>query len=451
MQTIQAPVDDILKILGKPKTGKGNSRWMTYVVRQPMADGMLLFHTLTRELVLLTPEEYASPDGIDELRQRWFRVSNTLRDKDFADQVRFVVDTMRAEPEHITSYSVFTTTDCNARCFYCFELGRSRITMSVKTAHKAANYIATHCGDNKVALHWFGGEPLLNKQVIDVICADLDEMGVTYRSDMMSNGLLFDEQTVERATERWALRKVQITLDGTEEVYNRCKAFVDAGMHSPYQAVMSNIEALLNAQVKVAIRLNMDAHNEGDLFALVDELRARFEGREGLSVYSHVLFEFAGCEELERSDEDRRKLYEKQWLLWDKLSEAGFMRAGGLAKTLPTNHCMADSGRCLTILPEGQLGLCDHYSEDNFVGNLDIDELDAQTVTSFRQRRGQIDACEDCFMYPECVRLEKCPESAECFPETREQALRRMQTAMDATYEAWLKGKETIDEEEAMC
>lgn len=64
--------------------------------------------------------------------------------------------------------------------------------MSNETAHKAAAYIAAHCGGEKVHLHWFGGEPLFNKQVIDIICTDLTEKGIVYESMMISNGYLFD-------------------------------------------------------------------------------------------------------------------------------------------------------------------------------------------------------------------------------------------------------------------
>lgn len=44
----------------------------------------------------------------------------------YADHVRFIRRTMQKEPEHTTTYTIFTTTDCNARCFYCYEMGRSQ-------------------------------------------------------------------------------------------------------------------------------------------------------------------------------------------------------------------------------------------------------------------------------------------------------------------------------------
>ena len=144
MKTILPPSGNTIKILGKPKLAEHGLRWMAYVVAQPVEGGVLVFHTLTRALLLLTPEEYAAPDNLPELRDGWFRVPQKMDDMKYADQVRFIRRTMWKEPEHITSYTIFTTTDCNARCFYCYELGRSRIPMSDETAHKAAAYIAAH-------------------------------------------------------------------------------------------------------------------------------------------------------------------------------------------------------------------------------------------------------------------------------------------------------------------
>ena len=68
------------------------------------------------------------------------------------DFVRLVLRAQSKDMDPIIGYTIFTTTDCNARCFYCFELGRSRIPMSEETAHKTARYIRDHCGGEKVKI-----------------------------------------------------------------------------------------------------------------------------------------------------------------------------------------------------------------------------------------------------------------------------------------------------------
>lgn len=449
MQTILPPSGNTIKILGKPKPAEHGLRWMHYVLAQPVDGGVLVFHTLTRALLLLTPEEYAAPDNLPALRDGWFRVPQEMDDMKYADQVRFIRRTMQKEPEHITSYTIFTTTDCNARCFYCYEMGRSRIPMSDETAHKAAAYIAAHCGGEKVHLHWFGGEPLFNKQVIDIICTDLAEKGIVYESMIISNGYLFDGATVEQAVSHWKLKSVQITLDGTEEIYNRSKAFIYKDSPSPYQVVLANIQRLLDAGVSVHIRLNMDEHNADNLMELADELHERFGGKGKFSVYSHTLFEFAGNKANIRAQEERRQLYQKQQRLRKKLDDCGIGASYYLRQKLRIRQCMADSGGSLTILPNGELGLCEHYSENNLVGHLDSEELDTAVVQSFRECWEQTENCKTCFYYPECIRLKKCAEYKECFPEMRDEYREMLLGGMLNAYAAWQKNEEADEAEPA--
>ena len=449
MQTILPPSGNTIKILGKARPAEHGLRWMTYVVAQSIEGGVLVFHTLTRALLLLTPEEYAAPDTLPDLRDGWFRVPQEMNDQKYADHVRFLRQTMHKKPRHITSYTIFTTTDCNARCFYCYEMGRSRIPMSDETAHKAAAYIVAHCGGEKVHLHWFGGEPLFNKQVIDIICTDLAEKGIVYESMIISNGYLFDGATVEQAVSHWKLKSVQITLDGTEEIYNRSKAFIYKDGKSPYQVVLANIQRLLDAGVSVHIRLNMDEHNADNLMELADELHERFGGKGKFSVYSHTLFEFAGSKANIRAQEERHQLYQKQQRLRKKLDDCGIGASYYLRQKLRIRQCMADSGDSLTILPNGELGLCEHYSENNLVGHLDSEELDTAVVQSFRECWEQIEDCKTCFYYPECIRLKKCAEYKECFPEMRDEYREMLLGGMRNAYAAWQKNEEADEAEPA--
>lgn len=434
VKTIQEPVSNVLKILGEPKAAPDGWRWTSHVVFQEVEDGILAFNTLTRELALLSPEEFNNPDECPELGARWFRVPAQTDDKGSADLVRLVLESLHQRPEHVTTYHVFTTMDCNARCFYCYEKGRARPTMSVGTAHKTADYIVRHCGGNKVRLAWFGGEPLYNAQVIDLICNDLVERGIGYESSMMSNGFLFDEKLIKRAAELWRLRQIQITLDGTEGVYNAVKRYVDAGEKSPYQVVLANIRGLLDAGVRVIVRLNVSRANAKNLLALVDDLEARFAGARLLSVYCAMTSEFDGIDIVPMGEDATKEL---SWSIKNldlRLERAGLLERRGIKAKIPMAQCMADGGGSLTVLPDGHLGLCEHYSEDNFVGSIDSDELDESVVQSFRERVETMPRCATCFEYPTCIRLRKCPLSAKCLPETVALAKTTLQDGMVSMY-----------------
>ena len=249
MQIITNAKESVLTILKRFRKAGASYRLMKYCMEEEVEDGVLLFNLLTREMVLLNREER---EGILEdrsMRERWFVVPEDTNEKELVDLVRWMSNARKKPLETITRFSIFPTTDCNARCFYCFEKGCSRIHMSQETAQKVVGFVKTRSGGQKAHLAWFGGEPLFNQSAIDTICQGLAQEGVEYYSTMVSNGYLFDEETVRKAVGSWDLKNVQITLDGTEKVYNRSKAYIyQEG--SPYQVVMGNIQRLLDAEYK---------------------------------------------------------------------------------------------------------------------------------------------------------------------------------------------------------
>ena len=420
----------------------------SFVISKEVPEGLLLFHTLTCEMVLV--DKGRGDMSRDEyLREHLFAVPESLDEKKLVNQyrtLRKMVDTGDGE-DGISSYTIMTTTDCNARCFYCYEKGRSRIPMSEKTAMKVASLIQRNYSrlpKEEVSLRWFGGEPLYNGNVIDLICSELEKSGVPFKSSMISNGYLFDEDTVQKAVSLWKLQKVQITLDGTEAIYNRSKAFIYDGAASPYRRVVRNIGLLLDAGIKVSVRLNLGLHNADDLFALVRSLSDMYGNRKGFGCYAHVLFEeSAGSGNVRQTDESRRLVYEKLEQLESLMEDLGIKgKDASLPKEARQNWCMADKGKSIMIAPTGDIGLCEHYSEDHFISHIDsADVVDKEMVATFRQRREDIELCDNCPVYPQCIRLKMCEESATCTPEKVENQVNQIKFAMVRSFEKYRSGK----------
>lgn len=449
MKVIAQANEGVLAILKRFLKTDFRGRLSKYCVAEETEDGVLLFNLMTREMVLLTGEEYSRVTELDYLRKRWFIVPEQLDEKECLEFVRLVLRAQAKKQNEITGYTIFPTTDCNARCFYCFELGRTRMPMSEETARKTADYIKNHCGGKKVKLNWFGGEPLMNPAAIDLICDSLRRDGVEFQSSMVTNGYLFDDAMAEKAEGKWNLKRVQITLDGTEDVYNRIKAFVYSDTN-PYQIVMENIRRVLERGIKVVVRLNMDLHNAEDLLVLADELTRRFRGQNALKVYAHHLFKDGVPDAEQHSEEEWQKREEAMNRLNEKLTGAGLITQGVISQKLKTNHCMADNDSCITIAPDGSIGVCEHYSESEFIGHLDREGFDAKMVASWKQLMPEIPECADCFYYPECFRLKKCINESVCYPVFRRRQKEKVRRRMLNTYEKWLNtdGKEAEDEEE---
>lgn len=445
MEILSKANEGILKILAKFQKTADQVRMLHYVVTEQTEDGILLYNLLTKELLLLTEEEYETRFQMDYLKKQWFLVPESTNEKELADMVRWILTTRQKKPEHITGYTILPTTDCNARCFYCFELGRSRIPMSEETAHKVAAYIRDHCGEEKVNISWFGGEPLFNQRAIDIICADLTQFGVAFRSAAVSNGYLFDRETVAKAVSQWKLDDVQISLDGTEAVYNKIKAYIYKDTN-PYQIVLDNIENLLDAEVNVRIRLNMDLYNADDLMQLVDKLADRFAGRKGFHIYAFYIFDGNTPMAESHSSEEWNQREQAMIRLEDRIAQCGLAGKSRIRKHYQTHRCMADSGHCVTILPNGEIGLCEHFSETEFVGHIDTEGLDEAVMQSWRKTSPEIPECAQCFYYPDCIRLEKCANSRICFAQDRSRILRKTKLTMCNELAHW---KENISDEDS--
>ena len=423
--------------VGRQKRADGQQyRLMTYVVQQPVDDGLLLYNTLTCSLVLLTPDETADITTQRELIDRWFLVPQEHDDRKLRRQVRQMAALLTPAPKVVTTYTILTTTGCNARCFYCYEQGTKPVTMTAETASQVVRYIVAHRGDEKVTLRWFGGEPLVNAKVIDQICTELNGQGVPFRSKMITNGYLFDADLVERAKELWQLQCVQITLDGMAQTYNLVKDYVYRGVNA-FERVLENIGQLTAAGIRVEIRLNVGKHNIGEMSELVELLHQRFGTNEHLSIYSCVLYG-------ERSPEDIAELFAQQMQLEQQIAECGYCHQR-LPKDIKPNCCMADDNGSVVIAPDGHLGKCEHFFDRELFGHIDSEERNEAIIRKFKERQADIEACTICPFYPLCNSLVMCPNHNICTPEIQQMTMHKTTEAMKYEYECYLKNENVND------
>ena len=443
MQIIYQTVKPFDKLLKKQKAKPGlKYRPMYYVVEQPVDEGLLLYHTMTKAMLLLTSEETeiykANPTTLTDLIELWFLVPESHDDRLLSQQIRNVAKMLEKKTDAITNYTILTTTDCNARCFYCFEKGRSKIPMSLETAQLTADYIINHCQGKKVSLHWFGGEPLYNKTIITLICQRLKDASIEYTSTMTSNGYLFDEGAIKEAKDLWHLNKVQITLDGTEKIYNRIKAYIYKDVNA-FQRVIKNVHQLQKADIRISIRLNIDMHNADDLSELADELKNEFQESKNISVYMHALFEDTKGSQAMHDDQKRKYIFDKMNEIEFQLINCGLFKPRSLKRQIKTNRCMADNDNCIVIVPDGHIGKCEQYSENNFVGHVKNKNWDTQMIENFKSTRNEIDACTKCFAYPDCFRLKLCVNHSQCYSEERNHELFKIRQSVLRAYRKFQK------------
>ncbi len=422
IQVIPAP-RKLQLLLGKGRETGAPLVWTSFQLRQPTDEGLLLYNTLTLELLhvpaALTPELEAPTGALREtLRQKWFLVPADLDQHATVLDLRQALRAMEETTDYLKKYTVLTTTACNARCAYCFEKDWTPQTMDPETADRAADYMLAHSGAHPFRIDWFGGEPLVNRRAMDRISDRLRAGGARFESVMTTNGYLFDPDTLREDKERWNLARCQITLDGPEAVYNRIKNYIYPGVNA-YRRVLNNVHALTAAGISVMLRLNFDLSNADDIRRLAEELGREFGSERLVSAYAAILYEHADDPRENRSPEERTRLHALRLELKQILQVGGLLRPASLPRMLPWHMCMADSGNMITILPDGHIGLCEQHIRDQLIGSLDRDGFDLTVMERFSAVYPEIPACADCPSFPGCIPLRNCPNQI-CYPQRRD-------------------------------
>lgn len=426
VEQIIRPANIAIKLLGQ-QSYKENVKYrpIKFYFSTEIDSGLLLINFMTSEMLFLDNyEKNIFMEQINhsltiELVKKWFLVPENTDDNSLYNEfekTRNLIAKNFLNNEYkncIDTYTILTTTDCNARCFYCFELGRKRTFMTEKVALDVSNYIIKKCGGKLVKLRWFGGEPLYNDKVIDIICDNLKKNKINFASSMVSNGYLFSKDKIIKAKKCWNLVRVQITLDGTEKVYNNCKAFVYKNTNA-FQVVTNNIESLLQENITVNIRLNMDLHNEKDLYSLVDYLSERYGKYKNFTVYAHLLYGSADKKKSETM-EKKRELFEKFIALEEYIFDKKIFKYTLIDNKIRIGGCMASKDNTTVVLTDGRLGKCEYYSDNETWGSIYDDSIDYDMINKFKFHRSFFKKCNDCAYRPYCIQNDACPHAVkEC-------------------------------------
>ena len=439
MDVLKSQNSLISKVIGIQEHCNGKCRLLNFVIPVKVNDGVLLYNNLTKELVRLTENEYNIVENNDmlcenelqgQLKEKWFIVPDNFNDTKFSDQI-YNIARLSCMTSEITVYKILTTTACNARCNYCYEKGTKAISMNAGTAEHVADFILDKSGSKDVNLEWFGGEPLCNISAIDKIIDVLNANNKEYKSSMVSNAYLFDDELIKKAKEKWKLNDIQITIDGTNDYYKHIKNYKNDD-NDPLKRVLNNIDCLLKNKVYVIIRLNLCFENEKDLYSLVDYLKKRYSDKEYLSVYCHMIFSAANYS-TNWSDKQIDELGEKYLRLRKYIIDCGLYNTPALNKSIRTACCIADSPNSVLISPEGKLGKCEQHIDDDFTG--DVFSHNSPLPEPWSDYTEMDSKCFKCPVYPTCIRLKRCESEQKCFEYDQERYVDDLIIAVKNEYE----------------
>ena len=331
--------------------------------------------------------------GIAEDNLNLFLKTGILLRTDIDEAREVIWRNNRFADDGLSHYRILTTTGCNAACEYCYEKGVAVQHMTKDTALKTAEFICRNRLNQICNLEWFGGEPLVNVEPIDIICMQLRKQGMPYKSVMETNGSLFNRDLISRAVDLWNLKRVQITIDGIDRKHEAAKKF-KPGI---FDIIVRNMHILLDTGIKVAIRIihTGDTDNEAELIYYLNK-EFPIDGNRP-AVYLSPLYKAGKTYEAE---------YVMQIIELNRiLIETKFAEAGTIYDMRKySGRCFASTINGYTIAPDGTTYNCSHnMSENQRTGTIWLNEEPNQVRKDFVFRQTPQE-CVECIMFPVCRR-----------------------------------------------
>ncbi|MFR8549292.1 MAG: thioether cross-link-forming SCIFF peptide maturase [Lachnospiraceae bacterium] len=178
--------------------------------------------------------------------------------------------------------------DCNLACRYCFaeegEYHGRRALMSYEVGKKALDFLIANSGSRRnLEVDFFGGEPLMNWQVVkDLVKYGREQEKLhdkNFRFTLTTNGVLLNDEIMEFCNKEMA--NVVLSIDGRREVHDFMRPFRKGA--GSYDLILPKFKKFADSrnQQKYYVRGTFTHHN---LDFSQDVLHLADEGFEQISV-----------------------------------------------------------------------------------------------------------------------------------------------------------------------
>lgn len=144
----------------------------------------------------------------------------------------YIEEIVKAKKPVVKALCLHIAHDCNLACRYCFaeegEYHGRRALMSYEVGKKALDFLIANSGSRRnLEVDFFGGEPLLNWQVVkDLVAYGREQEKLhdkKFRFTLTTNGVLLNEEVQEFVNRE--MSNVVLSVDGRKEVHDRMRPF----------------------------------------------------------------------------------------------------------------------------------------------------------------------------------------------------------------------------------
>lgn len=307
--------------------------------------------------------------------------------------------------------TIAPTLACNFKCIYCYETSKPGI-MSEKTQSDLIAFVRNHIKTIKsLEVSWYGGEPLLSKEIIYSLSEKLLDLcsqnNVEYNAYIISNGSLLDDLTISKL-EEFKVKGIQITLDGPPEIHNS-RRICRSGEGS-FDIIIEHINRVLQlSNIQVSIRINLDRTNSNRLKDLLKILSERLISKDVKISFGQVTASTDACKSIESSCYNNKEFAKEILNYYSLLTEYGFDKYNKFPyPQLMLNYCCAELINSFVIDHEGYMYKCwnEIGNHESSVGNISDTSYD---LTNYRNAKWvernpiSYDDCKNCALLPVCM------------------------------------------------
>lgn len=321
----------------------------------------------------------------------------------------------------ILSFTIQPTANCQFGCYYCGQDHVSHLmTEEVEDycLHRIKNAISRNRRYNKLAITWYGGEPLLGLPVIKRVSTRIQSLcqdfGLKYRADIVTNGYLLREKTFLNLLIKHSVKNYQVTIDGVAKTHDKRRVLKRNGGKT-FDIIYRNIKEIVRLpeytdyKAHINIRINIDKTN----FLEVDELLNKLLADD---IANKISISFAPIEDWGGNDAGKASFshedFSKLHMQWIKFCIRHNINVKNLIPRRSYGTCMVETEFGEVIDAYGHTYPCWEFpytaykGEEHMISSLktpDMQKNEKVTLLDFSKKvlNGEYE-CSTCIFYPLC-------------------------------------------------
>jgi uncharacterized protein len=362
---------------------------------------------LTEKVHLLPeiPEKYPNSNLAKHLIEGFFVVETNTN-----ETIELGSGLDRLSNQQWASYSIIPTYICNHRCEYCYQ-SHQAVIMKQDICDKVLQWILNHSVDKETLdLHLFGGEPLLQPDILSWFIKNLEDYKKMLKITLISSLTPMTQDVVDMFS-TGQLQNVLTTLDGLKSTHDKRRPLINAKLSS-YESTLDGLRKIVDLTDRITIRVNLDRSNVEDVPTLLDNLKSAFKNNK-------VCLEPAPVVNVGNLQPSNKLYNQREWAkiihnLAKIIQDKGFtihpLYAGYPCTRL--EGCNAYSLKRPIISPTGHFYFCDYlttspkHSLGDVYNGLDTSRTKSQIIDNY-----ELKGCSNCrtvaFCGGPCIPLEE--------------------------------------------